>query len=466
MKRITPLILSLIIIIPFINNMNVQALNFPLNNAIKSESAIVLNIDNDIIIHEKNADTKQMPGSLVNIMTAIICLENTRDLSKEITVDKSVFADLKNTQYPEDLRSADIFDGDVLTVNDLLYAMMLTSSYEAAQTLAYHYGDGSVESFVKKMNEKAAEIGCKNTNFVNPTGIYDDNQYTTARDMMLITRYAMNTSIFTNIATTKEYNPTVPNLQNHKHHNEWIWTHSNLMMDEESDYYYRGAKGIKTGNLTAAGRNIIAMAGKDGHNYLVVLLKAPIRDPDGKNQFYHIDDAISVFNWAFNNFSYRDLVTESEEIAEVSVDLADGTDYVLLRPEMTYTALWYDKADTALIKKDIQYVKDIKAPIKAGDKLGVLQLMYSGEEIATVNLVAVSDVERSASKFNLYVAKRFKDSEWFKKAFIVSGLLCLIYIVLCAYSFICYKNNSKAVKPIYAMPKAGKRKKKKSNKDE
>ena len=109
MKRITPLILSLIIIIPFINNMNVQALNFPLNNAIKSESAIVLNLDNDIIIHEKNADTKQMPGSLVNIMTAIICLENTRDLSKEITIDKSVFADLKNVVLTDDVLSGNVY---------------------------------------------------------------------------------------------------------------------------------------------------------------------------------------------------------------------------------------------------------------------------------------------------------------------------------------------------------------------
>jgi len=216
MKKVTSLILSLIIIMPFISSINAQTLNFPLDDPIKSESAIVLNIDNDIIIHEKNADIKQMPGSLVNIMTAIICLENTRDLNKEITVDKSVYSELLDTQYYDDLRSAEIYDGDVLTINDLLYAMMLTSSYEAAQTLAYHFGDGDISAFVAKMNEKAAEIGCKNTNFTNPTGVYDENQYTTARDMAMITRYAMNTSVFTNIATTKEYNPSVPNLNNQK----------------------------------------------------------------------------------------------------------------------------------------------------------------------------------------------------------------------------------------------------------
>ncbi len=466
MKKVTSLILSLIIIMPFISSINAQTLNFPLDDPIKSESAIVLNIDNDIIIHEKNADIKQMPGSLVNIMTAIICLENTRDLNKEITVDKSVYSELLDTQYYDDLRSAEIYDGDVLTINDLLYAMMLTSSYEAAQTLAYHFGDGDISAFVAKMNEKAAEIGCKNTNFTNSTGVYDENQYTTARDMAMITRYAMNTSVFTNIATTKEYNPSVPNLNNHKNHNDWIWTHSNLMMDEESDYYYRGAKGIKTANLTAAGRNIIAMASKDGHNYLVVLLKAPIRDADGKNQFYHIEDAKSLFNWAFSNFSYRDIVTESEEIAEVSVELAEGSDYVLLRPEAAYTALWYDGAETSLIKKDIQYKSDIKAPIKAGEKLGVMQLTYSGEEIATIDLVAVSDVERSMSKFNFYVAKRFKSSEWFMKAIIISVVLCLVYIMLCVYSFVCYKNRNKSVKPIYAMPKVAKKRKTRKNKDD
>ena len=95
-----------------------------------------------------------------------------------------------------------------------------------------------------------------------------------------------------------------------------------------------------------------------------------------------------------------------------------------------------------------------------------MQLTYSGEEIATIDLVAVSDVERSMSKFNFYVAKRFKSSEWFMKAIIISVVLCLVYIMLCVYSFVCYKNRNKSVKPIYAMPKVAKKRKTRKNKDD
>ena len=98
-------------------------------------------------------------------------------------------------------------------------------------------------------------------------------------------------------------------------------------------------------------------------------------------------------------------------------------------------------------------------------QLGVVHLKYSGEEIASIDLVAVSDVKRSVSKYNIYAAKRFRDSEWFSKAFIISGILCFIYILLCIYSFICYKNNTKPVRPIYAVPKINNKKHKKKKRD-
>lgn len=466
MKRIAAVITALIISIPFMNCFKTEAFNFPISSTIYSESAVLINLDSETVVTEKNADKTQMPGALVNIMTAIVCLESTNKLSEEITVDSSVYADLINSQYPEDLIYADIYDGDVLTVNDLLYAMMLTSSVEASQTLAYHFGGESVSAFVDKMNAKAKELGCQNTNFTNPTGLYDTNQYTTARDLAIMTQYALKTSVFEDISSTWSYNPSVPNFQNHPEHSAWIWTHSNLMMDEDDvEYYYKGTRGIKTGNLSAVGRNLVTVASRDGNTYLAILLKAPLTDANGENKFYHIEDAKTLFNWAFTHFSYKDLISASEEIAEVSVSLAEGSDYVLLKPESEYNALWYDGVDTSLIKRDIEYQTDIQAPVSKGEKLGVVHLKYSGEEIASIDLVAVSDVKRSVSKYNIYAAKRFRDSEWFSKAFIISGILCFIYILLCIYSFICYKNNTKPVRPIYAVPKINNKKHKKKKRD-
>ncbi len=462
MKKFFAALTGILLMIPFLSGISAGAVNFPLKVQIHSESAMVINLDADMVIHERNADTRQMPGPLVNIMTAVICLEQCENLDEEITIAESLYSDFYYTEYPDDLRFADILDGDILTINDLLYAMMLTSSLEASYTLAYHVGNGSVDNFVAMMNDKASEIGLTGTNFTNPTGLYDANQYTTARDMAILTQYALKVPLFETIATSAEYVPSVPNFGNHPDMNEWVWKNSNIMMDPESDSYYPGAKGIKTANLTAAGRNIITMASRDGNNYLVVLLKAPINDAEGVTQYYHIEDATDVMDWTFNHFSYQVILADTVEIGELPVELAEGNDYVLARPEEEFSILWYDEIDTSLIKKDdiVWNAESLNAPVSKGDMLGTVTLKYSGEVLGTVNLVAVSDVKRSTSKYNMYAIKMFHKSKWFSKAIIISAVMCAVYIIICIYSFICYKNNSRPIKSYYAVPKVSKRKRK------
>lgn len=460
-NKIFALLSAIAIIIPFAEPVKSEAINFTLKDTINSASAILINLDSDTVIHEKNADDKQMPGPLVNIMTAVVCIEQCTDLNQEITIDESIYTDLYVTEYPDDIRTAEIYNEDILTYTDLLYAMMLTSSIEASQTIAYNIGGRSVSSFVDKMNEKALELGLKSTHFTNPTGMYDENQYTSARDMAVLTEYALSLSNFEKICSTYSYSPSVPNLERHEDRSEWVWYHSNSMMDSESDYYYPGARGVKTGNLEKGGRNIVALASKDGHNYLTVAMRSPLSDANGNTQFYHLEDARDLFNWAFNHFSYQVILAETAELGEIPVSLADGNDYVLARPKEEISLLWYDDIDISLINRNniTWYKKSLQAPVKKGELLGEVTLEYSGEELATVELIAVSDVERSAAKYNLYAAKMFPKSNWFKKALIISCVLCGIYILICIYSFILFKNNSKPVKPKYAVPKVEDKKK-------
>lgn len=453
-NKIFALLSVMAIIIPFAKPVKSEAINFTLKDTIHSDSAILINLDSDTVIHEKNADDKQMPGPLVNIMTAIVCIEQCTDLNQEIIIDESIYTDLYVTEYPDDIRTAEIYNEDILTYTDLLYAMMLTSSIEASQTIAYNIGGRSVSSFVDKMNEKASELGLKSTHFTNPTGMYDENQYTSARDMAILTEYALSIPNFEKICSTYSYNPSVPNLERHEDRSEWIWYHSNSMMDSESDYYYPGARGVKTGNLEKGGRNIVALASKDGNNYLAVAMRSPLSDANGNTQFYHLEDARDLFNWAFNHFSYQIILAETAELGEIPVSLADGNDYVLARPKEEISLLWYDDIDVSLINRDniIWYKKSLQAPVKKGELLGEVTLEYSGEALATVELIAVSNVERSTVKYNLYAAKMFPKSNWFKKAIIISCVLCGIYILICIYSFILFKNNSKPIKPKYAVP--------------
>ena len=465
MKKLLAALSAVVLTIPFASAFSAGAVNFTMKTKIHSESAMVISLDTDSVIHEKNADTKQMPGPLVNIMTAVVVLENCDNLNAEITMDEARYSDLYETEYPDDLRFTDIKNGDILTVTDLLYAMMLTSSIEASQTLASYIGSGSVQDFVTMMNDKAAELGLDDTHFTNPTGMYDTDQYTTARDMADLTRYALKVPNFSKIASTFEYTPTVPNPERHEVHSEWVWTHSNTMMDADPDnqYYYPGASGIKTGNLEAAGRSIVATASKDGSNYLIVAMKSPLTDSDGNNTFYHLEDAIDLFNWAFTHFSYKVVLPDTAELGEIPVSLAEGNDYVLVRPQKEISLLWYDETDISLISKDniTWYKTSLQAPVKKGEVLGQVTLEYSGEELGTVDLVAVSDVERSVTKYNLYAAKMFIKSNWFRNAIIISVILCAIYIVVCIYSYIVFKSRSKPLKPMYAVPKVDKPKKKK-----
>ncbi|WP_295086167.1 D-alanyl-D-alanine carboxypeptidase family protein [Ruminococcus sp.] len=455
MKRFFSVIFALCMVFPCMCSFSANAVNFQLDTPIMSESAVLMNLDSNTIIHQKNADRRQAPGPLVNIMTAVVCLENYPQLSNQITIDESVYDYLYNIDYPEDLLFADIEDGDVLTMTDLLYAMMLKSSVEAAETIAYKVGGDNTAHFVDMMNEKAAELGLSDTHFTNAHGMYDPDQYTTANDMAKLTVYALGVQGFEKIATTYSYTPSVKNTKNHPDQEEWLWTHSNIMMDQEGNYGYSGAKGIKTANLEVAGRNSVIMASRDGNKYLSVLMKSPLNNEDGDITFYHLTDAIKLFNWAFKHFSYKVILADTAEVGELPVELAEGNDYVLVKPKEEFTLLWYDGVDISTISKDkvVWYKNTLQAPVTKGEPLGTITLEYSGEELGTVEIVAVSNVERSASKYNIYAAKMFRKSRWFHKALLISFLLCAIYIILCIYSYIVFKSKAKPMKPIYAVPK-------------
>ena len=494
MKRIISLIAALATVLPLVcvPAKEAGAVNFRPRFTIHSESAIMFHVENYqndkyTEIFEQNADAKQMPGPLVNIMTAIVCLENCTDLNEVLTLDpdvyQGVYNEISENDYSDDLPMMDLNDGDKLTVTDLLYCMMLTSSVEASETIAYHVGsqklvnEGTAEkenispergaaAFVEMMNEKAASLGMNDTNFTNAHGMYDTQQYTTARDLSKLTLYAMKNSKFAEIANTQTYNPSVPNPETHVNFANWAWTHSNIMMDPENeDCYYMGAQGIKTAFLSAAGRNIITTANKDGNRYLVILLRAPFNDAEGNPKFYHINDAADLFDWAFEHFSYKVVLADTAEVGELPVKLADGNDYVLARPKEEISLIWYDDVDTSFIKKDniTWYKTELQAPVEKGEVLGEVTLEYEGESLGTVELVAVSSVERSKWMYNFEVAKRFKGSEWFKTALKVAIVLSALYILICIYALVLFKSKSKPLKPLYAVPKVDKKKRKKTS---
>ena len=452
------LVLSLVFSLLIPCNMTAEGYAFTPPFTIESQSGIVLNMDSNTVIYEKNADRQEMPAHLAQIMTAIIVLENCENID-QTTVPMSVNPNtlFQNYEEADDIRYAGIGSGDRLTVLEYLYAMMLTSSCEAAHILAIHAGGGSLDTFIGMMNQKAAEIGCTGTHFTNPTGLYDTYQITTARDMMLITQYALEkVPQFREIATADRFSTSSKSTSIEYALNGWTWEHANTMTSTENLFYYEGAKGIKTGNLNNYGRNIVTMATRDGITYLVVLLAAPFDDVEGELQYYHIVDATNLLDWAFSSFQYTTLIGDDEEIAELPVLDSNGNDFVLVRPKESLSILWCTDVDITAIQRVPTYNENITAPIKEGDVLGRLDLKFSNDVIASVDLVAVSDVNRSAVKHNANAFITYFTEDGLGSTFHLSlffaCIISLAYIILCIYSAYEAHRKQEAMEAVHVMP--------------
>ncbi len=209
--------------------------------------------------------------------------------------------------------------------------MLIPSANDAANVLAEHVA-GSISAFAELMNEKAIEIGCTGSNFTNPSGIHDENLYTTAYDLALIARYAMDFETFRTIVATTSY--TLPSTSIYTATDRTFYTSNYLLKTTEKTYYYEYATGIKTGYTTAAGGCLVASAKKDDVEFIAVVLGAGYTENGLIEKFL---DCKTLFNFAFDNYTtyYQNLQLEKELslnnlVEELSID-SDTTDYAFLR---------------------------------------------------------------------------------------------------------------------------------------
>lgn len=429
MKKLT-LFWTFIILFSFIVNYNVNAVNFIPNVEIASDAVYLVNLDTDTVIYQKNAEKTEYPASLTKIMTSILVLENIKDLDNTmIEAPSYIFDEL----YLSGASTADFLPYEIASAKDLMYGMLLPSACEAASILADYVGNGSVNTFVQMMNDKAAEIGATNTHFTNAHGLFDANQYSCAKDIALITEYAMSLPNFNEIVNTYSYEISPSN----KHSEPRIITHTNKMLNNANDYYYPYIKGIKTGTLDESGRSLVSSASKDGYNYLLVVMNSPLTDSEGNDVMLQFIDTKNLYNWAFDNFSEQTLLNKKETIGEVPVEFSDGNEFVIVHPEEDYTTLWDNSVEQSSIQRIITLSENVVAPVKKGQVLGTIDLKLAGESLTTVNLIASDDVERSDFKYNIYITKQFINTAWFKLTILIIALIIILY------TFMYFKNINK-----------------------
>lgn len=291
-------------------------------------------------------------------------------------------------KYLRGYANAALVEGEELTVLNLLNVLLIPSANDAAFVLGEHIG-GSFDNFSDMMNQKALEIGCTNTHFVNPNGIHDENHYTTAYDLALMGQYAMKSEIIRQIVSTTRY---VLPATNKYDKTDRIFNTTNELIKPSSKYYYSYATGCKTGYTEAAKNCIIATAKKDDVELLVVLLH-DTKSEDGTAR--REVDCKTLFEYGFNNFENKKIASQNDVIKNITVSGGShdtkSLDLVIDKDIYAFIPTKYNLNN---IKETIAIDDNIKAPIIAGTIMGKVSYIADGTSYTT-NLIASHNVDTS-----------------------------------------------------------------------
>ncbi|MDP4120283.1 MAG: D-alanyl-D-alanine carboxypeptidase family protein [Bacillota bacterium] len=420
-KKIFLIIICLVLFLMVpLSSVSVHAEGYDINFSAKTPTLLLVNLDTNSVVYSKNADQKRYPASTTKIMTYIVVSEHVPDLENTmVTVKKSVIDELNGTD--SSMAGLDKIEGKKISVLNLLNCLLICSGNDAAMTLADYVGGGSIQKFVDMMNAKAKQLGCTNTHFANPHGLQNSNHYTTARDLMKISQYAITLPHFSEICNTTAKD--IPNIGT-------IIT-TNYMINQNSgadqDYYYQYAKGIKTGSTNEAGKCLVSMAVADGYSYMCVAMGAPDTD---NTPNYAMLDSRSLYRWAFQNFQLKQVLTQSSPVCEVPLDLAWNDQDVQLVPEKDYFTILPNNVQISSIDIKTNIPDKILAPVRQGDVIGTATLSYANQKLATINLVAAKTVERSQVLYALSIIKAIVSSPFFIVAVTIIILLFIAYFIL------------------------------------
>lgn len=342
------------------------------NHVLASAKAmVVLEGNTNKILYSHNKDQKLAMASLTKIITAIVAIENVENLDEIVKVaDESI--GIEGT-------SIYLIKGEELTLKELLLGLMLASGNDSAMAIAYHVG-GNEENFVKMMNEFVAKIGAINTSLNNPHGLDDDNHYTTAHDLAIITSYALKNEKFREIVSTK--NAIISG--NNQVEARYLKHKNKLLFSDDA------CIGVKTGFTDNAGRCLVhATKQADGMELITVLLNCgPM-----------FEEADRLNKLAVNNFEYAELIKPYNFVGTVNIN--NGSSNVTNVATIKGFATVVKKGDRQnyIIEYDIPNL--IEAPIKNGDKVGKVTVKYNGEIIFEEPLISIDSVDNIDLKYML-----------------------------------------------------------------
>ena len=363
---------------------------------IRAKAAILVDGGSGTVLYGKNIHDELPMASITKVMSALLVLEavdrGQLRMEQEVTASQTSMKGMV-----EDGSTADIQVGETLTVEQLLYCMLVISANETCNILGEAVS-GTVDAFVEKMNQRAQELGCENTHFANTTGLTQSGHYSSAWDIYLITREAMKHDVFMTIVNTKAY--TVPATNMTDKERELHSTNALISNWRMTGYLYSGAQGIKTGTTDAAGHCLVSSAIRGSRTLISVVLGCEeVKTETGGSRVESFTETARLFDWGFDNFADRTVLEENELICEVPVALSNEVATVAVHPAYTAEAVLPKDLELEQLQRTVSCVDSVDAPVAAGDELGTITISYDGTDYVTVPLLAVADV--SASRFLL-----------------------------------------------------------------
>ena len=323
-------------------------------SALSAQKAILQDGQTGRVIYEKNADERSLIASTTKIMTALLVCEQCNVLDR-MRIPKEAVGIEGSSMYLQ--------EGEILTIQELLYGLMLQSGNDAAVALAIYCG-GTVEGFAELMNDKAHRLGMVNTHFVNPNGLDSPGHYSTARDMAILASYAMNNPAFAQTVSTKTVTIGSRVLRNH---NKLLW-----QLD--------GADGVKTGFTKAAGRILVSSAVRKGRRLIAVTINAPSDWQDHK----------MLMESGFRDYSVQQIITKGDILDEVEIAGGlSGNVELIADADFSYALMQEEQPEVVIQGPGFVY-----APVVQGQFAGMAYICIEDKTIGMVPVVFGQTVEQ------------------------------------------------------------------------
>lgn len=368
MKRILLIVISYMILLSQFSLKTANAEERQVELADNAKSAILMEQDTGTILYEKHIHEPLPPASMTKVMTMLLIMEALE--SGKITLDEKVRA----SEHAASMGGTQIFleEGEEMTVEDLLEGIAIGSANDASVALAEHIA-GSEEAFVKMMNDKAKEIGLKNTKFQNCTGLPADDHYSSAYDMALLARELLKYEDITKY--TGQYESYLREDTDKKF---WLVNTNRLVR------FYEGADGIKTGYTRAAKYCLTATAKKNGMRVIAVIFSAPTSKERNRQ-------VAKMFDYAFSQYETKPIYKKGEMVGEAVIQKGEKRT-VKTKTMNPVSILMKRGSKMEDVKTEITYETPLKAPIKEGDKIGKITVYEKGKKVSEIDLVATETV--------------------------------------------------------------------------